>query len=125
MEPEFNKSEKRFIRELAALAWERQLRSELAHLGDSIGKMIDNQMSPHDVNDLVHEFHNGISRDLFNRFSSKTPWLAVCRAHYDCVLTDGDIAGASEKIRHGIDEFTETFRTINQIDAEPASQNGG
>ena len=125
MEPEFTKAEKRFVRDLAALAWERQLRSELAKLGDAIGRMIDNQLSPHEVNDLVHEFHNGVSRDLFNRFSSNKPWFSVCRAHYDCVLTDNDIAGASEKIRHGINEFAKTFRMINQLDTEPASPNGG
>ncbi len=125
MEPRFTQSENRFVRELAVLAWERQLRLELAKIGDAIGRMSDNQMSPHDVNDLVHEFHNGISRDLFNRFSSNKPWLAVCRAHYDCVLTDGDIAGASEKIQHGINEFAKAFRMTNQIATEPASQNGG
>ena len=100
MEPEFTKSEKRRIRELAAIAWERQLRSELTTIGDAIKRMTEHQASPHDINDLIHEFHDGISRELFNRFSGSKPWLAVCLAHiYDSVLTDGDIAGCSDKMR--------------------------
>ena len=116
MQLEFTKSEKRRIRELAALAWERELRSELTSIGDAINRMTDDQMSPHDVNNLIHKFHDGISRELFNRFSSNKPWLAVCRAHYDGVLTDADIAGDSDKIRNGIIEFAKTFRMINNIE---------
>lgn len=41
------------------------------------------------------------------------------------MLTDCDIAGASEKIRHGINEFAKMFRMKNHIETEPVSQNGG
>ena len=125
MEPEFSKSEKRRVRELAALAWDRHLRSELATIGDAINRMTDHHMSPHDVNDLIHDFNNGASRELFNRFSTNKPWLAVCRAHYDSVLTDADIANDSGKIRSGINEFASHFRLINEIDTETAAENGG
>ena len=41
MQLEFTKSENRRIRELAALAWERELRSELTSIGDALGRMTD------------------------------------------------------------------------------------
>ena len=113
MQPDLNKSERRTVRELAGLSWERQLRDELLVIGVAIGEMQAEKTSPHDVNDLIHRFHNGASRELFNRYSGNTPWLAVCRAHFDGILNDNDIESASEKIRDGIRKFASTFRTIN------------
>ena len=112
----FTKSQERRVRELAKLAWDRQLRAELTKIGDAINSMNAQHSTPHDVVGLIHEFHNGISREMFNGFSSNKPWLAVCRAHYDGVLTDDDIAGDSETIRNGINEYANDFRLIDAID---------
>ena len=55
-------------------------------------------------------------RQLYKRYSGNTPWLAVCRAHFDGILTDADIEGASENVRNGIREFASTYRKINGIE---------
>ena len=115
MDAEFTKSEKRHVGELAALAWDRQLRAELARIGDAIDSMNEQQSSPHSVNDLIHDFHTGISRELFTRFNTNKPWVGVCHAYYDGVLTDDDIAGDSERIRNGINEFANNLGVINAI----------
>ena len=116
MDTDFTKSERRRVRELAALAWDRQLRSELAKIGDAINAMTEQLSSPHDVNDLIHDFHNGISRELFDRFNGNKLWFPVCHAHQDGVLTDDDIACDSERIRNGINEFTANARMIAELD---------
>ena len=116
MDTDFTKLERRRVRELAALAWDRQLRSELAKIGDAITNMIEQQSSPHEVNDLIRDFHDGISRELFNRFSGNKPWFQVCHAHKDGVLTDDDIAGDSERIRNRINEFAANLRMTTELD---------
>lgn len=62
-------------------------------------------LTPFDVTDRIHQFHDGPARDLYTQFSKSVPWLEVCRAHFDGVLTDDDLADAGDNIRDGIREF--------------------
>lgn len=109
MEPELTRSERRKVRELAELAWERQLREEILKIGDAIQEMRNGAATPHDVDELIHRFHQGPSRKLFQLYSDNNPWWAVCRAHHDGILTDDDIAKASDKIIAGIRQFAKAI----------------
>ncbi len=124
MEPDFNKSDRRRVRELADIAWERQLRDELLAIGDAITAMRNNTITPHDVNQLIHQFHNGTSRELYNRYSGGQIWIAVCRAHYDGILSDEDVSDVSEKLRDELRRFADTYRTINGLDVPLNDKNG-
>lgn len=115
MTHEFTKSEKRKIRELGGLAWDRLLKAELSKIGQAIAQMENDEMNPHDVNEMVHKFHKGISRDLFTRFSDSLPWIGVCRARYDGILTEEEFANASDNIRVGYESFVKAFEYINGI----------
>jgi hypothetical protein len=110
MRYEYSNADRKLIRKLADIAWERQLRAEIAKIGRVISEMASGDLSPFDANERVHDFHNGISRELYILYSGSDPWFAVCRAHFDGVLTDNDIAGASDKLRKGLQQFAERFR---------------
>ncbi len=116
------KSERKLVRKLAGIAWERQLQKALKDLAGVIAQMDAGILSPFDANEAVHQFHDGISRKLYNFYSSSDPWWAVCRAHYDGVLTDEDFAGASDNILNGLKQFAIRFREYNSIQAEPTPQ---
>jgi hypothetical protein len=105
MQGDFTKSDRKRIRQLADLAWERGLRFELRKIAVAIEEMDSGRLTPFDVTDRIHKFHDGASRDLYNQFSISLPWLAVCRACFDGVLTDEDITDVSSDIRDGIREF--------------------
>lgn len=119
------KSEQKLIRKLSEMAWQRQLRDALKDLGDVISQMDAGNLSPSEANDAVHQFHNGISLKLYNRYSVSDPWLAVCRAYYDGVLKDDDFADASESIRDGLQQFADRFHEYNGIQESPSPQTGG
>ncbi|MCU0720544.1 MAG: hypothetical protein MUC83_12620 [Pirellula sp.] len=104
---ELTKRDRKLVRELAGIAWERRLRDELLKIGEFISEMTTGKLSPFEVNDCVHQFHNGISRELFTLYSASDPWFAVCRAHYDGVLTDEDLVNANDRVRSGLQRFTE------------------
>ena len=125
MKPELTKSEKRAVRELAGIAWKRQLREEIIVIGDAIREMEEEKTTPHDVNELIHRFHNGASRELYKRYGDSDPWLAICRAHYDGILTDVDIANNTEKIREGIRQFAKTYRIVNGLEPLPDANADG
>jgi hypothetical protein len=119
------KSERKLIRELAEIAWERQLRDALKSIGVVISEMAAGNLSPFDANDAVHQFHNGISRELYNLYSGSDPWFAVCRAHYDSILTEEDLAHASDNIRAGLKQFADRFHEYNGIQTAPTTRNDG
>lgn len=112
MQGDFTKSEIMRIRQLAHLAWDRELRIELQKIGAAIEEMESGRLTPFDVTDRIHKFHDGAARDLYKQFSISLPWLAVCRAHLDGVLTDDDVSDAGDEIREGIREFTVSFAKL-------------
>lgn len=112
MHGDFTKSDRKRIRQLADLAWERGLRFELRKIAVAIEEMESGRLTPFDVTDHIHRFHDGVSRDLYSQFSGSLPWLAVCRAYFDGVLTDDDITDASGDIRDGIREFAASLAKL-------------
>ena len=113
------KADRKCRRKLAAVAWERELRAEIQKIADAIHEMDAGQLSPHDVNNRIHEFHDGISRELWKRYTQSDPWTAVYRAHYDAYLTDEDIAEATDGVRNAIREFADMIDNDGHRDSFP------
>ncbi len=86
------------------------MREELKKIGGVLSEMESGHLSPFDADAAVHAFHNGVSRELYNRYSDSDPWFAVCRAHFDGVLTDEDLSGASDNIRAELKQFADRFQ---------------
>ena len=121
MQGDFTKSERKRIRQLASLAWERELRGALGDIAAAIAEMENGTMPPFEVDNRIHKFHDGTSRDLYKQYSDSNPWIGVCRAYFEGILTNDDIADASDEIRHGIREFSASFAKLRERDAFPAS----
>jgi hypothetical protein len=112
MPGDFTKSERKRICQLADLVWDRGLRFELRNIAVAIDEMESGRLTPFDVTDRIHKFHDGAARDLYKQFSSSLPWLAVCRAYFDGVLTDDDITNASGDIQADIREFAASLAKL-------------
>jgi hypothetical protein len=74
------KSERALLRRLAEEAWEAELRDALTELFEEFGKWADDGMSAFELSDKIHEFHNGISRELYGRYATLGPAMMVSRA---------------------------------------------
>ena len=112
MQGNFTKSERTRIRQLADLAWDRALRRELRNIAVAIDEMESGQLSPFDVTDRIHEFHDGAARELYRQFAGSKPWLGVCRAHFDGILTDDEIVSAGGNIQEGIQEYSQSLAKL-------------
>src|SRR5687767_543356 len=64
------KASRRAIRELSGLAYERELTAELAKLRTQFDAWTAGQMTPFELEQAIHQFHDGVSRQLFNRYTS-------------------------------------------------------
>jgi hypothetical protein len=87
----FTKRERAQLRELAGAAWEAELEAELEKLFEAFLKWADNWMGAFDLSDRIHEFHNGISRELYGRYTGLDPEITVPRAVALGILGEGEL----------------------------------
>lgn len=75
---DITKSQKRHLRELAAIVYERDLSRCLNEVKNSFDKWENNEITAWDVNDKIHQFHNDIARELYKSYVGiNDPLLAV------------------------------------------------
>lgn len=67
---DLSKPIKRVLRQLMDLAYERELHRELEKLDQSFANWRDGTINSFELNELIHKHHNGVSRELWSRYSS-------------------------------------------------------
>jgi hypothetical protein len=77
MDTKFSKKQKKEMRELQGLAWQRELEEELGTLENFFSSWRDGTLDAFELSDRIHSFHNGASRDLYTRYSGNHYWLTV------------------------------------------------
>ncbi len=60
-----SKQMRKKLRELCKITYARELNHHLEQLGQKFDEWRNNGIDCWDLNDLIHEFHDGISRDLY------------------------------------------------------------
>ena len=88
---EFSKSQKRQLRDLSALVFERELKRSLAalsgHFGDwRAGKVTSLELAQH-----IHEYDYGESRRIGGKFQSKQYEMLVAQGFVEGLLTENEI----------------------------------
>ena len=91
MHERFSKFEKRRLRELAAEAHESALSKALEELYEEFLKWADDGLSTFDLNEEIHKFHDGLSRDLYRTYVLNDPALAVAIGLSQNALGEGQI----------------------------------
>ena|SRR6476659_2813508 len=74
------KATKRKLRELAGVAYRRELGHELAKLEMDFTRWRSGEIDPFELSDRIHRFHDGVSRDLYVAYRNLSPIHAVARA---------------------------------------------
>ena len=97
---ELTKKQRKHIRELASVSYERELNAALDKLQAAFQKWKHGGMSPFDLNEEIHQYHNGTARDLYKRYAIGDPDMAVMFALAEGILK--------------IEELNEDCRTFYQ-----------
>ncbi len=109
MTNEFTRNEKSLLRQLASEAWEAELTRELEELFERFCIWADDGISAFDLSEEIHEFHNGVSRELYKCYSALPAESAVARAIAMGMLGEQSLdPSLLEKLRPSI----EAFRTL-------------
>jgi hypothetical protein len=77
---ELTKSDKRRLREIASEAYARELHEALGDLDSAFSDWRARHIDGFQLSDFIHEFHDGISRDLFVLYTRSDPGILVARA---------------------------------------------
>ena len=75
-----SKSQQKKLRDLAATAYEREMTAASESLLQQFQRWKNKEIDVFELNASIHEFHNGISRTLYNRYTGIHADLAVAIA---------------------------------------------
>jgi hypothetical protein len=90
LDRDLTKSQKRRIRDLAAIAYERDLAAELGKLEAEFRRWRANEIDAYTLSNLIHRFHGGPARELFNRYDSSVLSFALAGAIRRGVVTEAE-----------------------------------
>jgi len=108
MDSKYSKKQRKEMRQLQGLAWQRELETELGGLGDLFSSWREGAIDAFQLSDQIHRFHNGVSRDLYTRYSGN---------HYEITVPDAiangriDEAEVSKELLELLSGHIEHIRT--------------
>ena len=77
---ELTKKQKKHIREMAGVAYERAMVAALDSLRASFQKWKQGDMTPFELDEEIHCYHNRTARDLYKLYRTGDPDMAVLLA---------------------------------------------
>lgn len=118
MPERFSKRERAFLRELASEAHHYELGEALTNLYEEFCKWGGDGMSAFDLNEKIHEFHNGISRDLYKTYVLGNPEVAVAIGISRKTINPDQL---DEGLREKIALIVDTFERLKKADENDAT----
>ena len=85
------KSQRTQLRQLAATAHARELTAALTDLYEEFERWGGRENGAFDLNEAVHKFHDGVSRDLYKRYVLGSVDLSVIYALHNGILGADEI----------------------------------
>ena len=87
----FGKAQRKELRRLAGVAHERELGTALAALQVQFEEWNAGKLDVHGLSDAIHQFHNGVARDLYVTYTRLEPRVAVAQAVARKILRDDEV----------------------------------
>lgn len=88
---DLSKSVRRSIRDMAKTAHDRELATELHSIDEAFSRWRSGHLGPHELNDAIHQFHDGASRRLWKLYTDTDPSIAVASAIARGILPQSEV----------------------------------
>jgi hypothetical protein len=106
------KAIKRLVREWAGIAHDRDLRQALGALHGQFDRWERGEISSFELNDFVHQFHDGASREIWKRYATNHLEPAVASAVAAGVLRKEELPRELLQCIAGLIEFYEADQSV-------------
>ena len=107
------------FRDLVGKAHERDLSQALEALEAHFERWRDGEISPWDLNDLIHQHHHGPSREIYNRYEGFDPNVMVAHAVRRGLLRPDELSPAMTEI---IAPLLEAFEAMADRDDDDEAE---
>jgi hypothetical protein len=87
----FGKAQRKELRRLTGVAHARELGTALAALEAELQEWHARKLDVHELCDAIHQFHNGVARDLYVTYTRLEPRVAVAQAVARMILRDDEV----------------------------------
>jgi hypothetical protein len=84
-------NQRKKLRALAETAYEREMNTASEELLQQFHRWKNSEIDVFELNDKIHQFHNGISRTLYNRYTGVPPELGVAIALNKKILSREEV----------------------------------
>ncbi|HEX6902614.1 MAG TPA: hypothetical protein VF789_23040 [Thermoanaerobaculia bacterium] len=105
------KANRRKLRELAGMAYTRELGRELSKVEDDFARWRRGEIDPFELSDRIHRFHDGPSRDLYVRYHRVPPAQMVSYAVANEILQREEISSDLLEALESLIDFFEMQRS--------------
>jgi hypothetical protein len=109
MKRDLTKSQRRRIRELAGIAYDRELSRELTTLEGEFARWRSGAIDAHDLDEKIHQFHQGPNRRLFTTYTGGAVELAVAAAIANGIISEAEAGPEMLGILRGGIEFANWY----------------
>ena len=107
MSSQFTKRERAILRGLAAEFHQLELENGLTDLYEKFSIWNGNGMNAFELNEAIHQFHDGLSRELYKTYVLGDPGISVAIGIYRQLIDPGDLDKALySKIAIIVDAFS-------------------
>jgi hypothetical protein len=108
---DLTKAQKRELRRLAGLAYERELSAASANLQGEFERWRKGEIDVFMLNELIHQFHDGVARDLYKLYAMGQPVWGVGAAIARGVLKKEEVNPVILEYVQGPVEFAREYGT--------------
>jgi hypothetical protein len=116
MEPmPLSKKVKRRLRELAGIAYERELRAALKPVEQALADMHAGKCDAFAVSEVIHQFHQKPARDLWVQYNRMDPEFSITGALLDNIISPEEMPA---EVRQWFIERAELLRKVRSSDAD-------
>ena len=91
MNPNFTKGQRRKLRDLGGIAYERDLSEHLARLESEFRRWRAGEIDPFALAEAIHQFHQGPARELFSTYATSDLDFAVAQAIHRGLLKQEEV----------------------------------
>src|SRR3989304_4919105 len=91
MASELTKKQKKRLRQLAGTAYERELSEASKNLLTEFLRWQENEIDVFELNEKIHQFHNGDSRRLYTKYVGMDPRSSVAQALKEGILDRSEV----------------------------------